>query len=129
MHTADRKQDGCKLFYSSWYGPDDGYQAETGRLVINSLLDLPPRSVWLLQALLLIPNTLRLATPCMHRHRPEVSRTLRSSGPAARLVVAYTINFLDDCINCIAAYLRTALNLGMLCIIMHTACCKSSEAP
>jgi hypothetical protein len=49
---------------SSWYGPDDGYQAETGRPVINSLLDLPPRSVWLLQARLLIPNTACVCKQC-----------------------------------------------------------------
>jgi hypothetical protein len=53
---------------SSWCGPDDGYQADAGRPVINSLLDLPPQSVWLLQARLLIPNTLVQCT--RHAERP-----------------------------------------------------------
>jgi hypothetical protein len=48
----------------SWYGPDDGHQAETGRPVINSLLDLPPGSVWLLQARQLIPTTQQNDSVC-----------------------------------------------------------------
>jgi hypothetical protein len=54
---------------SSWYGPDDGYQAETGRPVFNSLLDLPPRSVWLLQARLLVPNTQAADVKCQVTNR------------------------------------------------------------
>jgi hypothetical protein len=53
---------------SSWYGPDDGYQAKTGRPVTKSLLNLPPRPVWLLQAPLLIPNTASRPQP-LHQYR------------------------------------------------------------
>jgi hypothetical protein len=65
---------------SSWYGPDDGHQAEPGRPVINSLLDLPPRSVWLLQARLLIPNT-----PSASHHLQELLKV------SCRLMIQYIL--------------------------------------